>query len=294
MPLVSIRNELIRASCEGYALPLFDTFDMNATDGIINAFEKKRCPGIIGLYSSFLERPNARAISAYIIARAESSPLPISLMLDHGNSVENCMKAIDLGFTDVMYDGSRLPFEENIKNTKSVVDLAHKAGVCVEAELGHVGSGREYQNYGAQRKGFTDPNLVKTFVEETGIDYLAIAIGTAHGIYDGDPNIDLELLREIRSRIDIPLVLHGGTGCSEEQFRAVIKNGISKINIATDLFLNASKRMVEVAKGENVSYFLLCKTATEAFQERCEYYIELFGAKDKADISDVQQINSNT
>lgn len=282
MPLVSIRTELIRASYEGYALPLFDTFDMNATDGILNAFQNKHCPGIIGLYSSFLERPNARAITAYIRTRVEDFSFPVSLMLDHGNSVENCIKAIELGFTDVMYDGSRLPFEENIRNTKAVVDVAHKVGVCVEAELGHVGSGREYQKYGAQRKGFTDPNLVETFVKETEVDYLAIAIGTAHGIYDGDPNIDLELLKEIRARVDIPLVLHGGTGCSEEQFRAVIKNGISKINIATDLFLNASRRMVEVAKGENVSYFLLCKTATEAFQERCEYYIELFGAEDKA------------
>ncbi|MGB9596568.1 MAG: class II fructose-bisphosphate aldolase, partial [Candidatus Poribacteria bacterium] len=200
----------------------------------------------------------------------------------HGASFEQCIKAISYGFTDVMYDGSRLPLEENIKNTKDVVRAAHAVGVYVEAELGHVGRGSEYQSFGALRKGFTDPDTVELFVKETNVDFLAIAIGTAHGLYQGDPQLDLDLLKEIRSCIDVPLVLHGGSGCTEEQFRSAIRSGISKINIATDLFMTAGKKLVEVAKGENPSYFSMCNSATEAFRDRCMYYVDLFGATGKA------------
>jgi len=282
MPLVSIAKELIRAKDEKYALPLFDTFDINSADGMFMAFEEKHAPGIIGLYTSALDRPNARAYAAYIRTRAEESSVPISLMLDHGSSIEHCIKAISFGYTDVMYDGSKLPLEENIRNTRSVVQAARAAGVCVEAELGQVGSAREYQSFGAKRKGFTDPDTVEKFVKETDVDYLAIAIGTAHGIYDGDPHLDLDLLKEIRECVDIPLVLHGGTGCSDDQFREVIKAGISKINIATDLFVTAGKRLIEAAKADNASYFSICREAVESFHKRCLHYIDVFGAADKA------------
>jgi fructose-bisphosphate aldolase class II len=122
---------------------------------------------------------------------------------------------------------------------------------------------------------------VEKFVAETGVDFLAIAIGTAHGIYDGDPSLDLDLLREIRTRVEIPLVLHGGTGCSEEQFRAAIAGGISKINVATDLFVTAGKEMAKSAKSGNASYSAMGKVAAESFQRRCGYYIHLFGAAGK-------------
>ncbi len=282
MPLTSIFPELIKAKNNGYAIPAFDTLDMSATEGMFLAFSEKNAPGVIALYGGFLERPNARAVSAYIKERAKDFKVPISLMLDHGASFEQCIKAISYGFTDVMYDGSKLPLEENIKNTKDVVRAAHSVGVYVEAELGHVGRGSEYQSFGALRKGFTDPDTVEMFIKETNVDFLAIAIGTAHGIYQGDPQLDLDLLREIRSRVDVPLVLHGGSGCTEDQFRSAIRSGISKINIATDLFMTAGKKLVEVAKGENPSYFNMSSSAVEAFKERCMYYIDLFGATGKA------------
>jgi fructose-bisphosphate aldolase class II len=282
MPLCSIADELKKAQAGGYALPLFDTFDMHSADGMVQALEEKRAPAMIALYSRTLEQPNARAFAAYIRARAEDATVPVSLMLDHGNSFEQCMKALRFGFTDVMFDGSQLPLEENIATTRTIARAAHAVGVAVEAELGHVGRGSEYQSYGAQRKGFTDPDAVEHFVAETGVDFLAIAIGTAHGLYEGEPQIDLDLLREIRSRVDIPLVLHGGSGCTEAQYRDVIAAGIAKINITTDLFVRAGQRVVEVAHGEDVAYFDMARAATETFRRRCGDYLDIFGATGQA------------
>jgi fructose-bisphosphate aldolase class II len=282
MPLISMVEELERASRGGYALPLFDTFDQFSTDGMFIAAEEKRAPFMLALYAGTLDRPNAKAFSAYIRTRAEQSNVPVSLWLDHGASFEQCMKAISYGFTDVMYDGSKLPIEENIATTKAIVRTAHEFGVAVEAELGHVGSGRDYRSYGSQGKGFTNPDSVVTFIEQTGVDFLAIAIGTAHGLYDGDPVLNMDLLEEIRSRVDIPLVLHGGSGCSEAQFREVTAKGISKINVATDLIVTTGKRVIETAHQENARYFDLTKSAVESFTERCGYYYDLFGASGKA------------
>ncbi len=282
MPLVSIHSELKKAQEDGYAIPCFDTFEMFGTQGIFNAFEEKRSPGVIGIYSGMLDRPNARAFINYVKAMAEDATVPISIILDHGASFEHCMKAIKLGFTDVMYDGSRLPLDENIYNTKMVVRSAHAVGVSVEAELGHVGDGRTYQSYGAQRKGFTEPEIVEQFIAETGVDFLAIAIGTAHGHYEGEPNIDIDLLTEIRKRTNIPLVLHGGSGLSDDQFRQAVSGGISKINIFTSLASEASKRMIESAKDEKASYFSLTNKIREAFFDQSCHHIDVFGSGGKA------------
>ncbi len=278
MPLVSIKNELLRARQGGYAVPLFDTADMQTTEGMIQAIQEKRAPAIIAVYSAQLEEKNARALAAYIRTRAEELETPVSLMLDHGASLEQCIRALRYGFTDVMYDGSQLPIEENIANTRAVVRAAHAVGVCVEAELGHVGLGSEYQDYGARRRGFTPAEQVARFVAETGVDFLAVAIGTAHGLYSGDPRLDLELLRGIRACVEIPLVLHGGTGLTPEQFRSAIAGGIAKINVATDLFVTAGQRMISASQQEKASYFSLSRIAVETFKERCACYLDLFGA----------------
>jgi ketose-bisphosphate aldolase len=255
---------------------------MSGTDGILAALEAKRSPGIVGVWSGLLDRPNGQALVNYVRNVAQAATVPVSLILDHGSSFEHCIKALAWGYSDVMYDGSKLPFEENISTTRMVVRAAHAVGASAEAELGHVGRGSEYQSFGAQRMGFTDPDAVERFVGETGVDSLAVAVGTAHGLYEGDPSVDLELLREIRRRVDIPLVLHGGSGLSDQQFRAAIAEGIAKINIFTNLAQAASARMVELAHGEGASYFGLMRAATQAFQEECELHIDLFGASGKA------------
>jgi len=278
MPLVSILSELKKAQQGRYGLPCFDTMEMLGTQGIFQALEEKRAPAMVGVWTGIFDRPNPGAFVALVRSMAEEATVPVSLILDHGASFEHCIKALKHGFTDVMYDGSKLPIEENIETTRWIVRAAHAIGAGVEAELGHVGIGSEYQSFGAQGKGFTDPAAVERFVGETGVDFLAIAIGTAHGLYEGEPHIDLDLLKEIRGRVDIPLVLHGGTGLSEEQYKAAIASGISKVNIFTDLAMSAGSRMIEAAKGDKPSYFGMINQVREAFLDRCKWYIDVFGA----------------
>lgn len=283
MPLVSILSELKKAQAGGYALPCFDTFEMHGTLGIFDALETQRAPAMIGLYTGMFNRPNPRALTDYVRALAESATVPVSIILDHGASFEHCIMALNLGFTDVMYDGSKLPLEENIANTKMVVRAAHAVGAAVEAELGHVGTGRDYRDFGAQGKGFTDPDAVEHFVSETGVDMLAIAVGTAHGLYEGEPQLALDLLGRIRERVDIPLVLHGGSGLSDEQFRAAVKGGIQKINIFTNLAVASRDRMLEHARASEVSFHSMTAQIREAFRDECGRLLDVFGATGAAD-----------
>ena len=278
MPLVSVKEGLAAARAGAYAVPLFDAFEPHAAEGMIRAAVERRAPVIVGIYAGLVTSPGAKPLAAFIRAMAGDSPVPVSLMLDHGSDYGQCARALDLGFTDVMFDGSKLSLEENMAATRRVVEAARRAGAGVEAELGHVGSGDEYGEYGALGRGFTEPDAASRFVKETGVDSLAVAIGTAHGLYKGEPRLDLELLREIRSRVDVPLVLHGGTGLNEAQFRAAIAGGIAKINVATDLIMAASAGMMEAAKAAHASCFSIMEAAVEAYRSRCAYYFDLFGA----------------
>ena len=282
MPLVSMVTELKKAQAGHYAVPLFLTFEMMGFEGTLAALEESSSPGIMGIFHIMMDKPNIRAFVQYIRARAEDSPVPVSISLDHGTSLEQCMQILAFGATDVMFDGGKLPLEENIAITRSVVRDAHAMGAGVEAELGFVGHGRDYANLDAVRQGFTKPEEAARFIEETGIDALAIAIGTAHAEYQGEPQLALDLLADIRARVDVPLVLHGGSGLSDEQFRAAIEGGISKVNIFTDLGLTAGRQMVSAAQAEKASYFSIGAAAKTAFLERCKHYIDVFGASGKA------------
>jgi fructose-bisphosphate aldolase, class II len=277
MTLTTIKSELVKARRDGYAVPLFDVFEILGVEGLMDALIEKRAPTIMGIYSPCAAQPNCRAFAAYIRCRADDTDVPISIMLDHGASVEQCLEVLTYGFTDVMYDGSNLPIEENINNTKRVVEAAHAAGVGVEAELGHVGMGDEYSSFGARKVGFTDPDSVEYFVKKTGVDFLAIAFGNAHGLYKGEPALDMELVREVHKRVDIPLVMHGGTGISDEQFRGAIEAGISKVNYFTNISISAVKNMhaaseksqatmLEVHQGTHDSYYQWGRRLYEVFQ----------------------------
>jgi len=282
MPLVSIRDEISKARAGGYCLPMFLTFDLAAAEGMFQALAEKRSPAMVGVYSAWLDKPSGPALAAVVRTMAAESPVPVSLMLDHGSSVENCRKAISLGFTDVMYDGSKLPFEENVANARLVADEAHAAGAGAEAELGHVGSGSEYDTFGGRRQGFTEPEAAERFCSETHIDILAVAIGNAHGVYKGDPCLDLDLLAEISGRVPTALSLHGGTGLSDDQFRASAARGIAKVNIFTDLSLAAGEKIAELAAGGKTGYFDVLGGIREAFRARCCRYIDVFGSGGKA------------
>jgi ketose-bisphosphate aldolase len=282
MPLVSIKQELAKARQNHYAVPLYDVFEIEGMEGVIDAMLEKRAPTIIGIYTAWVSRPNNRALAAYVRARVEDLDIPVSLMVDHGASVELCLQALKDGYTDVMYDGSRLTLEENIANTRKVVEAAHAVGAAVEAELGHVGDGHEYQTYGAARVGFTDPAAVEYFVEKTGVDMLAVAFGTAHGFYKGEPHLDLELLGEITRRVDTPLVMHGGTGLSDEQFRGAIAGGVSKINFATNIVNDAGQMMKATAgKPEGGMFEMLDNIRTTYRNWSCKLY-DVFGTTGKA------------
>jgi fructose-bisphosphate aldolase class II len=282
MALVSIEQELVKAQAGKYAVPLFDVFDTQGMDGLMEAMTARRAPTIIGIYSAFAERPTCRALTAYIRSRAEETEIPISIMLDHGASPELCFQVISYGFTDVMYDGSKLPLEENIANTRRVIERAHDLGVAVEAELGHVGMGSQYDQFGGMGLGFTDPGAVENFVEQTGVDFLAIAFGNAHGFYKGEPHLNLELLNEVRRRVPIPLVMHGGTGLSDEQFRSVIEAGISKINFATSIIVSAGEKMRQIASEPKSSMFDMLGGISSAYCEWSTHLYDVFGASNRA------------
>jgi fructose-bisphosphate aldolase, class II len=282
MPLVSIHPEMIKARQQKYAIPLWDVFDIHAIEGIIDALITKKAPTIIAIYAHYVEMPNGKALTDYIRQRAQDTAVPISLMLDHGPSVDTCLKALELGFSDVMYDGSSLPFEENVANTLKVVKIAHAQGAAVEAELGHVGSVDNYDQFGGQRHGFTDPAMVERFIAETGVDLLAIAFGNAHGLYKGQPCLDLDLVHEIHERVAVPLVMHGGTGLSDEQYRATIAAGICKINYATGI-LNASVSQVRQAlQDTKASFFSITDGIRKAHNDECSRLYDVFGTTGKA------------
>ena len=278
MPVVSIAPLLRQARLEGWAVPLFDTVDSLCTEGMVAAAEEVRAPVIVAIYSGLLDRPEGPALAAYVRTRAEGAAVPISLMLDHGSSVEHCRRALDLGFTDVMFDGSELPIDENIQVTREVVALAHTRGAGAEAELGHVGVGSSYQEYGALGRGFTDPATVERFVAETGVDCLAVAAGTAHGQYEGEARVDLDLLAAIAQRVALPLVMHGGSGVPDQQVRAAVGLGVAKVNIATDLFIAAGQALAGAA-ADTQSYFGLTRAAVGRVRDKCEQCIALLGAE---------------
>ena len=282
MPLVTNLDELKRGQAAGYAVPLFVTFEPLATDGMIAAAEEKRAPMILAFYDGMIEKADADAFAAYVRTKAARAAVPVALMLDHGASFEQCVRALAMGFTGVMFGGSRLPVDDNIARTREVVRAAHAVGALCEGEIGQVGSGHNYDEFGARGQGFSDPAEVERFVAETGVDCVAIAIGTAHGEYNGEPKLDLDRLAAIRKRVGVPLVLHGGSGLSEEQFRAAIAGGVAKVNIFTDLGLTCARRLAATAKREKPSYFDFTAEIVESFRDRSGYYMDLFGASGTA------------
>jgi fructose-bisphosphate aldolase, class II len=282
MPLVSMISELKKAQKGNYAVPLFNFCEMTAVEGIVEALKERQAPGILGIYTHLIDDRRIGAYVGFIREICKNVTVPVSLMLDHGTSFEQCMRALAFGFTDVMLDGSKLPLDENIAANRIVVRAAHAVGAGVEAEVGHVGSGQDYTSFGSQRQGFTDPAEAELFVAESGVDCLAVAFGTAHGEYKGEPRLDLDLVRTIRQRVGTPLVLHGGSGLSEAQFTGAIDSGIAKINIGTDLVLASTRKMSDAAKTSGSDYHKIIQAAREAHYERCLYYLDLFRASGKA------------
>jgi fructose-bisphosphate aldolase class II len=254
--LVNLRSILEEASSKSNAIAMFDVVNTESLKAIINGAEECNSPVIIALAEVHMPYAPIELIAPMMVDAAKRSSVPIAVHLDHGLNFDSIIKAMNYGFTSVMYDGSVLDFEENILRTKEIVKIAKVLNISIEAELGHVG-GDEGGGEDNLYEYYTDPEMAKEFVEKTGIDALAVAIGTIHGEYFKKPCLDLNRLSEIHAQVNIPLVLHGGSGLSNDDFKECINRGIRKINIFTEMSYAAT---------EGVRKFLEQKKKSHCFE----------------------------
>ena len=248
MALVTTKELLLDAQKNGYAVGAFNVENMEMVQAVIAAAEELRSPVIMQTTPSTLKYAEPEYFYANVAAAAKMASVPVVMHLDHGSSYELAMRAYRAGYTSIMIDGSHSRLEENIAITKEVVRACHAGNVPVEAELGKVG-GKEDDLDGGNG-GYTDPKEALRFVEETGVDSLAVAIGTAHGVYQGIPKLDVERLSRIREKVSIPLVLHGTSGIPDEDVKECIRRGICKVNYATDLRIAFTEGVKEVLNKE--------------------------------------------
>ncbi|HBU11570.1 MAG TPA: tagatose-bisphosphate aldolase [Clostridiales bacterium] len=232
MPLVNTKEMLGRAQAEHFAVGAFNIENMEMAQAVVAAAEEAHAPVIIQTTPGTVRYGSLELYYANVAALAERAAVPVALHLDHGESFDMCARALCAGYTSIMIDGSREDFESNIALTEKVAAFARPNSVSVEAELGKVGGKEDDMEGGG---GYTVPAEAAEFAARTGIDSLAVAIGTAHGVYTGVPVLHMECLREIKKLVSLPLVLHGASGLSDEQVRACIAAGICKVNFATEL-----------------------------------------------------------
>jgi fructose-bisphosphate aldolase class II len=280
MALVDL-NTVLKPAYEGkYAIGAFNVISGDFLESIVKAAEAKNTDVILNTAEVHMQYLDIDLIAAAVKDVASRAKVNVVWNLDHGLSFESIARAIKLGFTSVMFDGSHLSFEENVRQTKEIVKMAHAAGVSVEAELGAVGGSEEGDLVTEANKAlYTDVTQAKTFVDETGIDALAVAIGNSHGKYKGVPVLDFDRLEEIKNITGIPLVLHGGSGISTEGFHKSIDRGISKINFFTGMSQVAMSTIKEEINKESVGYNdfpdMMLKMKQDV-QSKVEEQIEVF------------------
>lgn len=230
--LVNTKEMFAQAQAKKTAVGAFNIENLEMAQAVICAAEEREIPVILQTTSSTLKYATPAAFAGIVRALAEKSSVPVALHLDHGNSLALVEEALEAGYTSVMYDGSLKEYAENVENSRLAAKAAHRYGACAEAELGSVG-GKEDDHQG--EVAYTDPDQAQDFVKRTGIDSLAVAIGTAHGIYRGKPKLDFDRLQQLAALLPVPLVLHGASGLSDDMIRQAVRLGICKVNIATDL-----------------------------------------------------------
>lgn len=263
-----------------YAVGLFNCVTLEMTKGILAAAEELCSPVIIGPAESLLPGATLAEYADMMLGMAKRAKVPVALHFDHGFTPELVEEAIRLGFSSVMYDCSMLPFEENLRRTRAMADKAHKAGCSLEAEIGHVGSNGNAEEAVAQTV-YTQPADALRFAGESGCDALAVAIGTAHGVYAQKPRLNLDCLAQIAAACPTPLVLHGGSGLSDDQFRACVAGGISKINIFTHNNLAAARAAHDNWTG-TIGAFELMPLVAEAVKRETMHHMRVFGSDGKA------------
>ncbi len=276
--LVNLNDVLKDAQKGKYAVGLFNTIDTDMLEGVISAAEETKSPVIIGTAEVLLPYGELKLIAPSVIAAAKRASVPVVVHYDHGLTFDRCIEALKLGFSSVMFDGSAGDSSENLAATREIVKIAHSMGVTVEGEIGHVGQADTGDN--AATDMYTTPKEAEDFIAKTGVDALAIAIGTAHGAYKSKPCLDIDRLKAIRARVDTPLVLHGGSGLSDDDFKNTIREGIAKVNIFTDLCLAGERAMAEGAN--KLAYLEQRNLKVEYIKQAAIKKMKLFGCDGRA------------
>jgi len=269
-----------------FAVPAFNISDYAMFNGIVDISEEKNAPLIVGIHPDEVEHVGVEMITA-VRQRAHRSSVPIAIHWDHGANYKQILIAIQSGFTSVMIDGSMLPFEENVAVSRRVTDSAHAVGLSVEGELGTIGQTDNEAEDGSNVIIYTNPDDVLSFVESTAVDSLAVAIGTSHGIYPTamKPELKLDLLKQIKDTVSIPLVLHGGSNNPDDEIAEAVKLGINKINISSDIKVAYHMKMREVLADETLREPLVIQPpCLEAMKVVAGQKIDLFGAAGKASL----------
>ncbi|MDB4867113.1 MAG: fba [Cohnella sp.] len=284
MPLVSMTEFLPKAKAGKYAVGQFNMNNLEFAQAITDAAIEEKSPFIFGVSEGALKYMGIEYTVAIARAAAEKSGLPIALHLDHGSTFEVAMKCIRAGFSSVMFDGSHHPYEENIKITKEVVKAAHAMGVSVEGELGTIGGVEDDISVDEANAALAKPEEAIRFYEETGVDCVAIAVGTAHGMYKGEVKIHYDIIKAVASKIPVPIVLHGGSGVPDEMIREAIQAGVGKINVNTENQVACTEAIREVLAKDGKVYdprkYLM--PARNAMKDVVKEKIRLFGSSNQA------------
>lgn len=291
--LVTLKEVLEQAKLEKKAVGAFNGTSLEAIRGIIQAAEELGTPVILQhaqIHDNIIDLTEIGPIMKYY---AERATVPVALHLDHGETFEGCAKALKIGFTSVMYDASAKSYEENVAETSEIVKMAHAVGASVEAELGHIftsavvqgegdGNADSDDDYSDLNDIYTDPEVAKDFVQKTGVDCLAVAFGTTHGVYLTEPRLDLPRVEKIRDAAGVPLVMHGGSGVSDADYRVAIENGITKVNYYTYMNMAGARASKEYwADGEKpLFYDSMSLEATKAIKEDVKKAIRVFQKMD--------------
>lgn len=274
--LVTLKEILKDAEEKKYAVGLFNMLNLEMARGITEAAEEMHSPVILGVAEVHLPIIPFTYASEIMTKIAREASVPVCLHFDHGTDFGKITAAMDAGFSSVMYDGSALDYDVNVMNTKKIADAAHMRGISVEAELGHVGEGSCENDYNCADL-YTKCDDAVDFIAKTGVDALAVAIGTAHGKYIKKPVLDLERLAQLHDAVDRPLVLHGGSGLTEEDFKATVKNGIRKVNICTELCIAAQN-----AYKSSMDCYTQFAEAKDAVKAAAKNMIRILGSEGKA------------
>ena len=284
MALVPVNDLLKKADREKYAVGAFNANNMEIIQAIVQAAELENSPVIMQASQGAINYAGLEFISQMVKTAANNTHVPVALHLDHGTDFEQVIRCIYSGFSSVMFDGSKLPLEENIAFTKKVLEVARPLGVSVEAELGKIGGTEDDIHVSEREAMFTDPDEAITFVRQTGIESLAIAIGTAHGQYQGEPKLDFDRLITIKKAVQIPLVLHGSSGVPDESVKKAISLGICKVNIDTNIreaFVGEMRRVLDLNPTE-IDPRKILGPAREATVAIIREKIRVFGSSNKA------------